>query len=120
MFLLFSFRNEVKKEMKICVVINTFNEGPDISRTVKSFREGAGESEVSFVVIADTTTDASCDSLPDDVVVLKPNERLGCGRSKHLGVKHALIVFKPDVILHSDGHNRIIQGTLSDIGKAAM
>ncbi len=109
----------------VCVVINTFNEGPDVEKTVESFRKNAGHDVVPvFVVVSDGTTDGSCDCFADrdDVHVLQTEDdsRYGCGQAKHVGVKYAREVFKPDVILHSDGHNRLVKGTLADIAQVCI
>jgi GT2 family glycosyltransferase len=100
--------------MKVAVIINTHNEGVDLARTVRSYRAAKGDADLRFFIVADGTTDGSCDRLADepDVVVLKPTDRLGCGQAKHLAIAVALRDFDPDVFFHSDGHNRIIRGTL--------
>ncbi len=116
---------DVRKFVTVCVVINTFNEGPDVEKTVQSFRKNAGTDVVPvFVVISDGTTDGSCDCFVDrdDVHVLQTegDSRYGCGQAKHIGVNYARETFKPDVILHSDGHNRLVNGTLADIARVCI
>ncbi|MBN2712619.1 MAG: class I SAM-dependent methyltransferase [Planctomycetes bacterium] len=106
--------------MRISVIINSYNEGPDLERTIRNFTEKAGGAVLSFVVIADGTSDGSADSLDDKVVVLKTAERIGCGQAKHLGVNYALEHQSPQFIFHSDGHGRIISGTLWDIAREGM
>ncbi len=109
--------------MKVAVIINTHNEGSDIGRTVESFRSAKGEGVyLRFFLVADGTTDGSCDPLGEspDVVVLKPNERLGCGQAKHLAVTMAQRDFDPDVIFHSDGHNRMIRGSLALVAEHCL
>lgn len=108
------------REMKVCAIINAHNEGPDLRKTMESYRENRGGAEFSCVIIADGTTDGSADDLPDDVLVVKCPERLGCGKAKDVGVKQALATFEPDVFFHSDGHNRLIRGTLEDIGMLCL
>lgn len=113
------------KRPRVCVIINAHNEGPDLERTVRSFREHAGECALNFVIVADGTTDGSTDvfhgeSVSDVLVVAKPDERLGCGKAKDLGVREALRVFAPDVIFHNDAHNRMIRGTVADVARECL
>lgn len=109
--------------MKIAVIINTHNEGADLVRTVQSYRDAKGEGvDLHFFIVADGTTDGSCENLANepDVVVLAPEDRLGCGQAKHLAVTVAQRDFNPDVIFHSDGHNRMIRGTLRQVGDLCL
>ena len=106
----------------VCHLINTKDEGPEVRRTIESFRQHKGDVNLIQVVIADGTKDGSCDNLPDDVVVLKPeDDAFGIGQSKWIGLKVALEKFPEiDFIFHTDGHNRIIRGTVADMAREAM
>ncbi len=109
--------------MKVALIINTHNEGRDLVRTVDSFKHAGGENvDLRFFIVADGTTDDSCDELStrDDVIVLKPDERLGCGQAKHLAMTMAQREFEPDVIFHSDGHNRLIRGTIAEVAALCL
>ncbi len=105
--------------MKVCLVLNTYNEGPDVGWTIDSARRHRGDCELDVVVVADGTTDGSCENLGDDVLVLKPEKKIGIGKAKSVGVKHALDP-GADVIAHLDAHNRISRGTMADWGRACL
>jgi len=93
---------------KLSHVINTHNEGDDLKSTIKSFRDECLKHawEYEAVVIADATTDGSADNLPEYVIVIKNEERLGCGKCKAQGVEKAT----GDFIWHTDGHNVLHSG----------
>jgi len=100
--------------MRVSMILNTHNEGPDVARTIRSFADHAGGADLEFVVVADGTTDGSCDDLDavhPRVLVLKAAERLGCGKAKDVACRHAT----GDVIWHNDAHNRLVRGTVADL-----
>lgn len=96
-------------------VINTRNEGPDVAETIKSIR-GNYSGRMEVIVIADGTTDGSCDNLGPDVRVILKDKPVGCGKAKSIGAKLA----KYDIIFHGDGHHRVIRGSIDDMARLAM
>ena len=107
---------------KVCLIINTFNEGPEVKRTVDSFRKNKGATDFSAVIVFDGTTDGSFKPFINtkSVLAIVNKKQVGCGQSKAIAVGAAMKQFKPDVIIHSDGHNRLVRGTLRDIADAAL
>ncbi len=97
--------------MKVSLLLNAHNEGPEVLRTIGSFRAAAGDCDLEVIVLADSTTDGSCENLPDDVLVLSSLEQLGCGKAKDVLTKHAT----GDVMWHNDAHNRLVHGTVEEV-----
>ncbi len=100
---------------RLVLCINTFNEGADVRETINSFR-AAYSGPFAAIVVADGTTDGSCDDLGDDVTVIRNAERVGCGRAKDMIAQRIL---PDDVVLHADGHCRVLEGTLDEIARIA-
>lgn len=98
------------------LILNTHNEGPDVARTIESFRAAAGGEPVHAVVVADGTTDGSCDALPPDTTLVRVHgEPVGCGRAKALAL--AWLPEAVDVVWHNDAHNRLLTGTVADFAR---
>lgn len=99
---------------KVSLLINAHNEGADLLNTILSFK---AKTLCAFeaIVLADMTTDGSADNLPDYVRVIRNDgpERIGCGEAKHRLLQAAT----GDFILHVDGHNRIISGTVDQLAR---
>lgn len=131
-------------------IINTHNEGDDVRQTIISFRN-AYSGPYHCIVIADGTTDGSCDNLDplisagdtcprcretgltnggcplclwlnkwnpvtDKLQVIHNAERVGCGKAK----EQAQLLADPDsVIVHSDGHCRMLIGDLDNLVRLA-
>ncbi len=109
--------------MNASLILNTHNEGPDVAWTIESFRAAAAAAagadvELEVVVVADGTTDGSCDALGEDIKVVQPNVRVGIGAAKIIALKHAT----GDVLLHADAHSRWLEGgeSLHDFLAAAL
>jgi len=103
--------------MKFALILNVLDEGPDVHWTINSFREARGKHDFCAVVVGDGTSDGSLDEFEDseDVLIVRPNERIGIGEAKHLAVQQAQKVFKPDWVWHNDGHNRCLTPGAADI-----
>ena len=97
--------------MKVSLIRNTLNEGPDVRWTFESLTARAGDMDIEKIVVADGTTDGSCDNLDDDVLVLKPDTKVGIGKAKDIASRHAT----GDVLFYNDAHNRLHAGTLAEI-----
>lgn len=101
---------------KVSLVVNAFNEGQDLPWTVENYRRKTEKADFEAIIVADGTSDGSEEELREDVKVLKPTERVGCGKAKDIGVKHAT----GDVILHADAHSRIAEGTIDGMVELAL
>jgi glycosyltransferase involved in cell wall biosynthesis len=97
---------------KLTLCVNTYNEGEDVRNTVESFRS-AYRGPFEAVVVADGTTDGSCDDLPEYCRVIRNDERIGCGKSKRQSTAAAT----GDVIVYADGHCRVIEGDLEEMAR---
>lgn len=107
----------------ILLCINTHNEGVDLERTVENFIQTAPNANVVISIVADGTDDGSTDHFEsrDDVLIVKPEKRVGIGEAKHLSVTHGLEAFgAPDFIFHTDGHAHWFQGNLADMAEFAL
>jgi len=102
--------------MKVSLLLNTHNEGPDVRATIRSFRAAAGDCEVEAIVFADGTTDNSAKDLGDEALVLYCPERAGIGKAKDVLCQHAT----GDVFWHNDAHNRLVQGTCQQVASQAL
>ena len=102
--------------MKVSLILNTYDEGPDVALTFASLASHAGDVEIERIVVADGTTDGSCDNLDDDVLVLKPDQKIGIGKAKDIASGHAT----GDVLFYNDAHNRLHQGTLAEIARYCL
>ncbi len=102
--------------MKVSLILNTYNEGPDVRWTFESLAAAAGDVEIERIVLADGTTDGSCDNLDDSILVLKPDTKVGIGKAKDIATQHAT----GDVLFYNDAHNRLQAGTLEDIARYCL
>ena len=99
---------------EISLLINVYNEGPDLLETVRSFRSRT-QAPLHVIVFADRTTDGSLDGLEAldtaSMTILRHDDSpAGCGRAKAemTSGKYPL----GDFVVHSDGHNRLLQLSL--------
>ena len=104
--------------MKVNLLLNVYNEGADVLRTIQSFQRQRGDCELKTIVVDDGSTDGSCDALPDEVLVVKPESKVGIGRAKHILTRADIA--EGDVLLHADGHNRLVRQTVADIAQLCI
>ncbi len=127
---------------KLSLCINTRNEGPDVLQTIISFKN-AYSGPFEAVVVDDASEDGSCDGLWKglarftkascsetqegtvryhrigtycDLIVIRNEVPVGCGKAKAMAVAAAT----GDVIIHADGHCRVIRGPLDAMVKKAF
>jgi len=103
--------------LKLSLCINTHNEGADLLQTIISFKN-AYRGPFEAVVVADGTTDSSLDALgaaETEIQVIRNRDRLGCGKAK----QQALEAATGDVIIHADGHCRMLRGMLDNMVRKA-
>ena len=99
---------------KLSVCITTQNEGGRVRSTAEAFL--SAYPDVEIVVGADGVTDGCCDNLPEGVVVVRNESRIGCGRTKCRIVEAAT----GDALMFIDAHQNVLEGDLVDLVETAM
>jgi len=115
-------RPDVPFDGKISLLINVHNEGADLAQTCISFARTC-LAPLEIGIFADMTTDdslaqlaevAALDSVEDIFIIRHTGPKpFGCGRAKAKLVERCT----GDFIMHSDGHNRAIRGTLDQAAR---
>lgn len=126
----------------VALCINSHNEGPDLLETVRSFASACA-CPLHVMIFADGTTDDSLDRIwrfygtPKRIesagaitadrlvggtghmgitIYHNTGAAVGCGQAKCFLLERC----GADYILHSDGHNRMIQGTVDRLARIGM
>jgi len=130
---------KTEKLPHLTLCLNTHNEGAHVAATIRSFM-AAYSGPFSVAILADETTDGSCDDLgppcqcdaePEhtageretwtcpacgrSTVIFRTPKRIGCGRAKGLLLREA----PGDVLLHADAHCRVLRGRLDEMIREA-
>jgi glycosyltransferase involved in cell wall biosynthesis len=97
---------EVSENRLLSVVITAHNEGAEVLLTVEDVLQHAG-CPVEVIVVDDSSTDGSCDNLPEGVkLVHNDGKRSGVAPSRNLGAAEAT----GEAILFLDAHMRVRPG----------
>ena len=83
----------------VTVCVNTQNEGPRVAETFRQMLRAFGPG-AKGIAVDDASTDGCCENLPEGVLVLRNDERIGCGRSKCRAAEAA----DTDVAVFCDAH----------------
>ncbi len=100
----------------ISVVITAYNEGEELSRTIRSVLDNTRHL-VEVIIVDDGSGDASSDALPREMVrVIRHDRRIGVAYSRDVGSRAAT----GDVLCYLDGHQRVSKGCLDHCAKMAV
>jgi len=97
--------------MKVSVLMPACNQGPHVLTTCESAHQSLGDIPHEIVVLDDQSTDGCCDNLQGWVKVIRPDEKLGCPKSRIRLQKEAL----GDVLLWCDPHCDFPGSSLADL-----
>lgn len=95
----------------VSVVVVSHNEGADLHRTVLGL-DAALPADAEIIVVDDTSTDGSTESLPvERARVIRPETRLGISAARNLGAAHS----RGQVIVFSDAHVDVSPGFIEPL-----
>jgi len=102
-------------DLTVSFIINTHNEGDDVRSTIESFRSHCNV-PMEVIVVADGTTDRSCNNLGEKVRVIRNEAYVGCGKAK----AEATMQATGKVLVYADGHMRVLEGCVAEMARLAM
>ena len=101
---------------RISIIITTYNEGPELQRTLASLVANTKFLE-EVIVVDDGSSDGSCDNLGLDFArVIRHTSRIGIGLSRDEGSRAA----RGNVFCYLDSHQRIGSGALDRCAELAL
>jgi glycosyltransferase involved in cell wall biosynthesis len=101
---------------RISAIVTTYNEGPELGRTLQSLIANT-RCLAEVIVVDDGSTDGSCDRLDrDGVRVMRHAQRVGVARSRDEGSRAAT----GDVLCYLDAHQRLGRGCLDRCAERAI
>ncbi len=103
-------------DARISVIVTTYNEGSELSHTLRSIVENTSQLH-EIIVVDDGSDDGSCDSIEiARVRVIRHPERVGIAYSRHDGSLAA----RGDVLCYLDAHQRVGRGCLDQCAQLAV
>lgn len=99
----------------ISVILPCCNQGNWVRHTVEQVRKSMGQAEHEIVIVDDQSVDKCCHGLPPDVLIVRPDQRLGVSGAR----RHAIHFTKGDILLFADPHCSFPDGALPQLAELA-